>query len=153
MTQKALSDRLMDLCSQHAEQIAEQWHKSVTKSSRTPSFSSNPKESCLRHATFLYKNLRRMYFADNPYQEVRSALDATGYAEEQYSRGVPLTEAIYALILMRRHVWLYAETSALYNSASDMYLVMQSTNRILLLFDYAIYIVVDKYEKMSKKGR
>ena len=24
MTQKALSDRLMDLCSQHAEQIAEQ---------------------------------------------------------------------------------------------------------------------------------
>ena len=39
MIQKALSDRLMDLCSQHAEQIAEQWYKSVIKSSRTPSFS------------------------------------------------------------------------------------------------------------------
>jgi hypothetical protein len=152
MTQKALSDRLMDLCSQHAEQIAEQWHKSVIKSSRTRSFACNPKESCLRHATFLYKNLRRMYFADNPYQEVRSVLDATGYAEEQYSRGVPLAEAIYALILMRRYVWLYAETSDLFNTASDMYLVLQSTNRILLLFDYAVYIVVDKYEKMSKKG-
>jgi len=25
MAQKALSDRLMDLCSQHAEDIAEQW--------------------------------------------------------------------------------------------------------------------------------
>ena len=153
MTQKALSDRLMDLCSQHAEQIAEQWYKSVSKSSRTLSFARNPKESCLRHATFLYKNLRRMYFADNPYQEVLSVLDASGYAEEQYSRGVPLTEAIYALILMRRYVWLYAETSDLFNTASDMYLVLQSTNRILLLFDYAVYIVADKYEIMSKKSR
>ena len=153
MTQKALSDRLMDLCSQHAEQIAEQWHKSVTKSSHTHSFSGNPKESCLRHATFLYKNLRRMYFADNPYQEVLSVLDATVYAEEQYGRGVPLTEAVYALILMRRYVWLYAETSDLFNTASDMYLALQSTNRILLLFDYAVYIVVDKYEIMSKKSR
>jgi len=139
----------MDLCSQHAEQIAEQWHKSVTKSSHTHSFSGNPKESCLRHATFLYKNLRRMYFADNPYQEVLSVLDATVYAEEQYGRGVPLTEAVYALILMRRYVWLYAETSDLFNTASDMYLALQSTNRILLLFDYAVYIVVDKYEIMT----
>ena len=151
MTPKALSDRLMDLCSQHAEQIAEQWHKSVIKSPRTPSFSCNPKESCLRHSTFLYKNLRRMYFAVNPYQEVLSVLYANGYAEEQYSRGIPLTEAIYALILMRRYVWLYAETSDLFNTASDMYPVLQSTNRILLLFDYAVYIVIEKYEKMSKK--
>ena len=112
MTQKALSDRLMDLCNQNAEQIAEQWYKSVITNNRTPSFSHNPKESCLRHATFLYKNLRRMYFAENPYQEVLSIMDATGYAEEQYGRRIPLAEAIYALILMRRYVWLYAESSA-----------------------------------------
>jgi hypothetical protein len=151
MTQKALSDRLMDLCSQHAEQISEQWLKSILKNSRTPSFSCNPKESCLRHAAFLYKNLRRMYFSDNPYQEVLSVLDATGYAEELYSRRIPLDEAVYALILMRRYVWLYAETSDLFNTTSDMYLVLQSSNRILLLFDYAVYIVIDKYENMSKK--
>jgi hypothetical protein len=151
MTQKALSDRLMDLCDQNAGLIAEQWHKSVIKNPRTPTFHANPKESCMRHACFIYQNLRRMYFADNPYQEVMRVLDATGYAEELYSRRIPLSEAIYALILMRRFVWLYAEQSALFNTASDMYLVLQSSNRILLLFDYAIYIVTDKYEKMSKK--
>ena len=150
MTQKALSDRLMDLYSLNAEHIAEQWHRALIKSPRTPSFSCNPKESCLRHATFLYKKLGRMYFTDKPYQEVMSVLDASGYAEELYGRGIPLAEAVYALILMRRHVWLYAETSSLYNTASDMYLVMQSTNRILLLFDYAVYIVIEKYDKMLK---
>jgi hypothetical protein len=151
MTQKALSDRLMDLCNQHAEQIAEQWHRSIIKNSHTSSFICNPKESCLRHAIFIYKNLRRMYFAENPYKEVQSVMDATGYAEEQYSRRVPLSEAVYALIMMRRYVWLYAETSDLFNTTSDMYMVLQSTNRILLLFDYAVYIVIDKYGKMAIK--
>ena len=151
MTQKALSDRLMDLCSQHADDIAERWLESIIKNSHTSTFVCNPRESCLRHASFIYKNLRRMYFAENPFNEVQSIMDATGYAEEQYSRRVPLAEAVYALIMMRRYVWLYAETSDLFNTTSDMYLVLQSTNRILLLFDYAVYIVIDKYEKMAKK--
>jgi len=151
MTQKALSDRLMDLCSQHADEIAEQWLQSILKNSHTSTFVCNPRESCLRHASFIYKNLRRMYFAENPYKEVLSIMDATGYAEEQYSRRVPLSEAVYALIMMRRYVWLYAEISDLFNTTSDMYLVLQSTNRILLLFDYAVYIVIEKYEKMTKK--
>ena len=151
MTQKALSDRLMDLCSQHADDIAERWLESIIKNSHTSTFVCNPRESCLLHASFIYKNLRRMYFAENPFKEVQSIMDATGYAEEQYSRRVPLSEAVYALIMMRRYVWLYAETSDLFNTTSDMYLVLQSTNRILLLFDYAVYIVIDKYEKMAKK--
>jgi hypothetical protein len=135
MTQKALSDRLMDLVNQNAEQIAGQWHKSVTTNLRTPSFCASPKEGCLRHATFLYKNLKRMYFADNPFQEVQRVM----------------AEAVYALILMRRYVWLYAESSALFDTGLDMYAALQSTNRILLLFDYAVYTVIDKYEKMSKR--
>jgi len=151
MTQKALSDRLMDLCSQHADEIAEQWLQSILKNSHTSTFVCKPRESCLRHASFIYKNLRRMYFAENPYKEVLSIMDATGYAEEQYSRRVPLSQAVYALIMMRRYVWLYAEISDLFNTTSDMYLVLQSTNRILLLFDYAVYIVIEKYEKMTKK--
>jgi len=151
MTQKAISDRLMDLCSQHADEIAEQWLQSILKNSHTSTFVCNPRESCLRHASFIYKNLRRMYFAENPYKEVLSIMDATGYAEEQYSRRVPLSEAVYALIMMRRYVWLYAETSDLFNTTSDMYLVLQSSNRILLLFDYAVYILIEKYEKMAKK--
>lgn len=151
MIQRAVADRLMDLCIQNAEKIAEQWHKSLITNPRTPKFVSSPKESCIRHATFLYRNLRRMYFADIPFEEVALVMDATGYAEEQYARHIPLPEAIYALVLMRRHVWLYAESSAILNTAVDIYSTLQSINRILLLFDYAIYIVAEKYEKIAKK--
>jgi hypothetical protein len=151
MLQKALSDRLMDMCSQHAEHIAAQWYQSLMSNSRTPSFSCNPKESCLRHAVFIYRNLKRMYFSEHPYQEVARMLDTTGYAEEQFGRKIPLAEAVYALILMRRFVWLYAESSDMANTSSEMYPALQSTNRILLLFDYAVIIVIEKYEKMAKR--
>jgi hypothetical protein len=92
-----------------------------------------------------------MYFADNPFQEVQRVMDATGYAEEMFSRRIPLAEAVYALILMRRYVWLYAESSALFDTGLDMYAALQSTNRILLLFDYAVYTVIDKYDKMARR--
>lgn len=151
MTLKALADRLMDFCDQHAEQIAEQWYKSVITNPRTPAFRSTPRESCIRNAVFLYKNLRRMYFADDPYQEVVNVLDAGGYAEEHYGRRIPLPETLYALILIRRQIWLYADASALFHALEDQYSVLLSSNRILLLFDYMIYIVAQKYEKMAKR--
>ncbi|MDD5289139.1 MAG: hypothetical protein PHY28_08540 [Dehalococcoidales bacterium] len=151
MTQKALADRLMDFCDQNAEQIAEQWYKNLIANQRTPTFHTVSKESCLRHAVFLSKNLRRMYFADNPYQEVISILDASGYAEEQYSRRIPLPEVLYALILIRRQIWLNAEASAIFHTPNEMYPVLLSSNRILLVFDYALYIVTQKYEKMAKR--
>jgi hypothetical protein len=149
--QKAFADRLMDFCDQKAEQIAEQWYKSLITNPRTISCRSTPKEGCIRHATFIYKNMKRMYFSDDPYEEVKKVIDSSGWAEEQYSRRIPLSEAVYSLILLRRHVWLYAESSALFNTANEMYSVLQSTNRNLLIYDYMTYVIVQKYEKFVKQ--
>jgi len=91
-----------------------------------------------------------MYFADNPYKESPEYNGCDRLCGRAIQQTGPAIEAVYALIMMRRYVWLYAETSDLFNTTSDMYMVLQSTNRILLLFDYAVYIVIDKYEKMAK---
>jgi hypothetical protein len=138
----------MDFCDQNAEKIAEQWYKALIVNPHTPSFRSVSRENCLRHAVFLYKNLKKMYFADDSFKEVVNTMEASGYAEEQYGRRIPLTEAVYALILIRRYIWLQAESSAIFSAPNEMYSALQSTNRILLLFDYAMTIVIQKYEKM-----
>lgn len=152
MYTKAPTDKLMDLCCDKAEQIAEQWYKALISNPRTPSFRLIPKESCIRHAIFLYTNLRRMYFSDNPSQEVSQVLNSMGYSEEMYGRDIPQPEVIYALVLIRRFIWLNAESSAVFNdTAVELYSMLQSTNRVLLLFDYAIYEVASKYAEMSKR--
>ena len=150
---KALADNLMSMCAKHSEQMAEQWYQALSSNSRTASHRMLPKPVCLRHAVSVYGNLGQMYFADNCYQTVGRILDVASFAEDHYARGVPLEEVLYALILMRRQIWLYAEFQALYNAPEDMYELVQSINRTLLVFDYAAHITAQKYRDMTERGK
>jgi hypothetical protein len=148
---RPLADRLINLCVRSAEQIAENWHQAVICNSRTPSYKLVPKAPCIRLAVSMYKNLGNMYFSDNPYQAVEHNLDTAGFAEDHFARGIPLEEVVYALIIMRREIWFHSERQSLFNVPEDMYELVVSVNRVLLLFDYATYIIVAKYRAMSGK--
>lgn len=146
-------DKLMGMCEQHADQIADLWYKALITNSRTPAFAAASREGCLRHAVNIYQNITRMYSADDCYQAVRHVLDVGGFVEDFYARSVPLEEVIYALVLLRRHIWLYADSQALFSpSIVDMYNAVDSINRICLVFDYAFYIVANKYGELSGRG-
>jgi hypothetical protein len=148
--QKAIVDKLMDFCELHGEKIAEQWYKAFNTNPRTVSCQKLPKAACLRHVMTLYQNMESMFFADDCYKAVEHVLDAGGFVEEFYARGIPLEEVVYALILARRHIWLYAEEQALFDlNMTDMYNYVNSTNRILLVFDYATYITTRKYRELA----
>ncbi len=146
---RALADKLLDLAYLHAKEIAVRWHEALVANPRTPSYHSLPKERLVLQAVSFYKELKELYFVENSYQEVLRFLERTRYVEDMYGEGVPPHEAIYALTLMRRHMWLYAELQALFTTASDMFQAMESINRALLLFDYAQYIVVQKYHDLT----
>lgn len=151
MVHRAFADKLLDLAEHRAEEIAEHWYKSVSKNPRTPSYHSLPKEMCISQAAAFYKSLKQLYFADNPYDEVLKLLERTQFVEDTYAKGILLPEAVYALIMMRRHIWLYAELQALFVTSVDMYQALESVNRTILLFDYAVYIVTRKYYELSRK--
>jgi hypothetical protein len=148
---RPLADRLINLCVRNAEQIAEHWYQALTVNSRTQSYNSVAKATCLRLANSMYKNLGNMYFAENTFQAVEQNLDMAGFAEDQFARSIPLEEVIYALILMRREIWFHSEQQSLFNIPEDMYELVVSVNRVLLLFDYTTYIVATKYRDMSGK--
>jgi hypothetical protein len=152
MQNRSLIDKLLDLSRKHSSEIAELWHKAVITNPRTASYYSLNKETLVLQAASLYRNLKELFFSENPYSEVENFLASIRYAEYAYEHRVPLSEAVYALILMRRHIWLHAETqSMLYNSPLEMYQTLESVNRTILLFDYAIYIVTQRYDEMCKK--
>lgn len=149
------ADKLLDISSREAGDIAEQWFKAVSASPRTPAFHSLPKDMLVRQASTLYKNLKAMYFAERPYDEVVHFLESIRFTEDLFSKGVPLAELVYALILMRRNIWLHAETQVIfYNTAYDIHQQTESINRTVLIFDYIIFLVVEKYEEISvRRGK
>ena len=143
---QAYTTKLIDLIESKAEGIAGQWAADVMKHDRTPSYHSLPKEVVIEQGINFYKLFRRMSLAENPYEEAKTF--SWKYAENFYREKIPLQEATYALILMRRHLWLYAEFQGTFVTALEKQQAVESLNRTILMFDYVSYQVIEKYQEL-----
>jgi hypothetical protein len=149
---KVFADRLINVLENHRREIAHQWCNAVRQNPRTPSFNNFQEEECLKRASFFYKNLITMYFSEKPYTEVRQYF--TEYAEVSHQRNIPLHEALYALIMMRRHMWLYADFQEPFLSAMDHRQAVETINKTIRIFDHGIYIITQRYEELEQeKGK
>jgi hypothetical protein len=147
----ALADRLMQFCSHYYRQISEQWYKSLSTSAKTPAFRSMPYETCTRHAGYIYQNLEKLYFAEDPEKAVAHLVETSKFVEDHLAYHIPLEQTVYSIILLRRHIWLYAESQALYNGVEDMMQMVENINRVVLVFDYIIFTVTKKYPLLQKQ--
>ena len=138
---KAFTAKLVDLTQTNADEIARQWARDVKKNAKTPSYHQAPEEKI--------NNFQMMFFNESPYEQAKDFFDK--YAEERYKEEIPLHEALYALILMRRHMWLYAEFQSLFNVEVDHRQAVESLSRSMLMFDYIMYVVSMKFSKMMQQ--
>jgi hypothetical protein len=148
---KVFADRLLEYTQSHAEQIAQQWCKAVRTGARTPSYHDLPEEKCRRQAVQFYHFIKEMYHSDDSY--VKAGPFFTAFAQDRHDEGLPLCEALYALVMMRRHMWLYAEFQNIFMTTMDMYHAVDSINRTVLLSDYALYIVAKEYALLDETKR
>ncbi len=146
---RGYANRLIDLTEKHADRIALQWLGDVRMNPKTPSYHTFSDEKALSHAAAFYRNFRTLFCTEKPFDAARKFF--TKYADERYAEGIPLHEAIYALILMRRHIWLFAEFQTLFVSAVEHRQAAESLTRTILLFDYATYVITERYEELMKR--
>ncbi|MCE5211540.1 MAG: hypothetical protein LLG40_08300 [Deltaproteobacteria bacterium] len=146
---QAYAAKLIDLIETKAANIAGQWADDVMKHNRTPSYHSLPRNMVIEQGTEFYKLFRRMSLAENPYEEAKTF--SWKYAEKFYRENIPLQETIYALMLLRRHLWLYAEFQGTFFTALEKQQAVESLNRTILMFDYVSYQVIEKYEELIRR--
>ncbi|NPV06201.1 MAG: hypothetical protein HPY67_15920 [Syntrophaceae bacterium] len=144
----AFADKLLEVTERHAEEIAAQWCKAVRTNPHTPWFHVQQSESCTAFALDFYRNFRVVYFDEKPYKKLEKYF--ADYAEECFRRGVPMEEAIYALIMMRRHIWLFAEFQALFVTAVDAHRAVETLNRTIRVFDQGIFVIIRRYGELQK---
>lgn len=147
---QAYAAKLIDLIESKAEKIAQQWADDVMKHKRTPSFHALSREMVLDQGIKFYKLFRRMSMAENPYEEAKTF--SWKYAENFYRINIPLREAIYALMLLRRNLWLYAEFQGTFITVLEKNQAVESLNRTILLADYVAYQVIEKYEDLMHRA-
>jgi hypothetical protein len=138
--------KLIDLIEIKSENIARLWAADVMTHDRTLSYHFLPKDMVTGQGADFYKLFRRMSIAEKPYEEAKTF--SWKYAQKFYKENIPLHEAIYALMLLRRNLWLYAEFQGTFFTALEKQQAVESLNRTILLFDYISYQVTEKYEEL-----
>ena len=145
---KTYAIKYVELAEMHAEKMAKRWALDVQNNAHTKKYKELEEERIINQGVKFYKNFSKM-FADEKIGE-----DALKYfriyAHESYALGIPMDEAVYALILLRRHIWLYAEFQTIFSSGIDQRQALDTLSRTILLFDYAAYEVTKEYQELVK---
>jgi hypothetical protein len=138
--------KLLDLMASNSEAMAKNWAKDVTKNSKTPFYHDISEAYLVPQAADFYRKLSSVYAEKDPYPAIHDFMSK--YAEARFKEGVPLHEALYAVILMRRHIWLYAEFQAIFITITEQRQALDSQTRTILIFDYIAYTVTEKYASL-----
>ena len=144
----AHADKLLNFAEQHAADIAKAWYKSLITNSKTIAYRKVREYKLLNQGELFYKNLKKLYYERNAYDIVSAYFSK--WAEQQFYENIPLEEAVYALFLLRRHLWLNSEFYPIFSSALDQYQAAESINHTVLLTDYATFATIKKYAELKK---
>ncbi len=145
---KTYAYKYLELAEKHAEKIAARWVKDVRNNTRTPTYKKLNEKQLVDQCTEFYQQFSKMFIYEKITDDVTKYFQK--YALECYALDIPAKEAIYALILMRRNIWLYAEFQMIFNSAIAKQESLDTLNRTILLFDYAVYEVTREYLELMK---
>jgi len=142
-------NELAQMVESHAEEIAEQWAKAVRRNPKTPSFQRLSKEHCLFCAAGFYQRFVKIYFDKSPYPALEEFF--TRYAEARYQEGIPLQEAIQALLMLRRQMWLFPDLQTLFAANVDQSQAVEILNQTIRIFDQGIYLIMERYQELSNR--
>jgi len=141
--------KYVDLAERHAEKMAKRWALDVQNNIHTKKYKELPEEEIIQQSVKFYQNFSKM-FLDEKIKE-KTLEYFRDYAQESFAMGIPMDQAVYALILLRRHIWLYAEFQTIFSTGIAQRQALDTLNRTILLFDHATYEVTKEYQKLMKK--
>jgi len=143
------SSKLVDIAENHSREIAVRWYFDVIKNPRTPSYHDMSEQNAFPQAEEYYRNFRALFLSEKPYEMAYQFFSR--YAEARYREGIPESEAIYVLSLMRRHIWLYSDFHITFVTTDERKQAIESLNRMMLIFDYAVHVITGKYKELLKQ--
>jgi len=141
--------KLIEITEKNAEAIARQWYNNIRINPKTPFYHTMPENKALQQAMNFYNKFGRLFLSDHPFEEAHTLFGK--FAEDCYTMKIPMPQTIYALTLMRRHMWLFAEFQNAFTTAVEHHHAAESLNRTILMFDYAMYVIALKYEELLRK--
>jgi 8-oxo-dGTP diphosphatase len=135
--QVLLSDALLQMLKEHALEVAKHWLDDICANPTTPSFRKLPPEILLENARLTLLKLVGWLTNESAGLAIKDFYQALG--RERHIQGFSLAEVISALMLLRKHIWLFVSSQGVWARPIDVYRILELEQRVIAFFDKAMF--------------
>ncbi len=139
-----LAYRLVRLIETHSERLAEGLEARLRACDKCKDFSRVPHEEFRQRAYEVYHNLGEWLLGK---KEEDIARRYTEIGARRYGQGVPLSQLIFAILLVREHLWEYLKNEATLEQPVEVFGELEMLQLLEQFFDRAIYYAAVGYER------
>jgi hypothetical protein len=142
-----LSARLVKLIENHAEGLTQSLIDDVLTNPRTAAFQGASRDELRQRAYDVFHNLGR-WLADKTEDVIERTYAEMGH--RRFGDRIPVSQTVYALLLMKVRLRDFIRASGLVDSAVDLYQEEELHLLVDQFFDKTIYYTVKGYEEAAE---
>lgn len=147
---RLISEKLVSLIEKNTSIILDRWSDSLLSDPTTSTFSKEHLDYIIGKAKFLINNLGQWLSHETDRIEIGRRYEKQGV--DLFGMGIPLCEAVRAMVVLRRIIWLFVVDESAYDSAFQLHQMREFNDRLILFFDRAQYYFIRAYmEAMHKE--
>jgi len=144
-----LTSKLVKVIEKNSDVIADRWADDVSTLSYTRSYWNVPYDELHERGASV---CRRMgYYLSRRLPKERLAAFYRRMGKARMAQGYGVEEVVMALVLLKRHIWLFVLQEGLLDTNLELYQALELNNRVVLYFDRAIYYVAQAYSEEDEK--
>jgi len=155
-----LVPRLIELIETHADALTQEALKDFATNPRTPSFGLVARNELEARVFAMYHNLGK-WITNQSEDAVRAEYESWG--AKRFRQGIPLSEIVYALILVKHHLRRFVRDHGLVEFSGDrvvggdmigvqLYAIQDLNYMVGDFFDRAMYYLARGYELEAKRA-
>lgn len=144
-----LSDVLVAVIQEQADEIAKLWLMEVRTNPTTRSYRRIDPDQLMERATAAISQFGRWLKGDEAANEVKAFYRLL--AKERQEQGFAVDELLSSLTLLKKQLWTFAHSLGMWERPIDMYRVLELNRRVAAFFDKAIYHAVRGFEGGGSK--
>lgn len=144
--QNILLNRFVKLIEENHEELTEIFMNDLLKHPETEAYRNSDRDEIYRFSDLMYRDLSLWISREFSKEKIEERYGKMG--KERFEAGIPVEQVLKALVLQRRHIWLFV-MNRMYDDMTDYMEALELNNRVTLYFDRAMIAMVKGYMKMA----
>jgi hypothetical protein len=138
-----ISEKLVSLIKDNAKLLTNRLIEDLYTREETRNYRKLDKHTLYQRVFDVYNRLDAWLLGNKVKGEVRNHYIALG--RQRFQEGIPLEETLMALMLIKRHLWLFVNENNFLDNSFMLNQALGFNNSVVLFFDRAIYFTTIGY--------